>query len=63
LRRLDGGRADPALCLWHAVLYAGTMMFVFPQIASVALVLTTPYKQALNDWLLGTTLINRYRDG
>lgn len=60
LRRLDGGRADPALCLWHSVLYAGTMGFVLPQIGSVALMLVTPYKQGLNDWLLGTTLVNRF---
>ncbi|GAB4267892.1 MAG: RDD family protein [Pararhodobacter sp.] len=62
LRRLDGGRPDPALCLWHSVLYAGTMMFVLPQIGSVALMLTTPYKQGLNDWLLGTTMISRFHD-
>jgi len=60
LRRLDGSRPDPALCLWHSAIYAGTMAFVVPQVASVALMLTTPFKQGLNDWLLGTTLVNRF---
>ncbi|MCB1396592.1 MAG: RDD family protein [Rhodobacter sp.] len=60
LRRLDGSRPDPTLCLWHSAIYAGTMAFVVPQVASVALMLTTPYKQGLNDWLLGTTLVNRF---
>lgn len=60
LRRLDGRRADPATCLWHSVIYSVGMVFVVPQIGSVALMLVTPYKQGLNDWLLGTTLVNRY---
>lgn len=60
LRRLDARRADSTLCLWHSVLYAFSMVFVFPQIASIALMLVTPYKQGLNDWLLGTTLVNKF---
>ncbi|MCB1406661.1 MAG: RDD family protein [Rhodobacteraceae bacterium] len=60
LRRLDGQRADPVVCLWHSVIYSIGMVFVVPQIGSVALMLSTPYKQGLNDWLLGTTLVNRF---
>lgn len=60
LRHLDGRRADSGTCLIHSVIYAFTMMFVVTQIGSVALMLTTPYKQGLNDWILGTTLINRF---
>lgn len=63
LVRLDGGRPDPDLCTWHAVLYSLTMVFVVPQVVSVGLMLTTPYRQGLNDWLLGTTLVNRFVEG
>jgi len=60
LRRLDGTRADDTTCLLHSVIYAASMIFVVPQIGSVALMLITPYKQGLNDLLLGTTLVNRF---
>lgn len=59
LRRLDGGRPDPLTCLWHAAIYSGCMATVLGQIASVALMLTTPYRQGLNDMLLGTTMVHR----
>jgi hypothetical protein len=32
------------------------------QIASVALMLTTPYRQGLNDLILGTTMVHRDQD-
>lgn len=60
LRRLDGQRPDTTLALWHSALYALQMSFVVPQIISVAMMLTTRYKQGLNDWLLGTTIVGRY---
>lgn len=60
LRRLDASRPDPTLCLWHSVIYSVSMVFVFPQIGSIALMLITPYKQGLNDWVLGTTLVNNF---
>lgn len=60
LRHLDGRRAEPMICLWHAVIFSASMASVFGQIASVGLMLTTPYRQGLNDVILGTTLINRY---
>lgn len=59
LRRLDGGRPDQTLCLWHAGLHAASMVLVVPQIASVAMILLSPRRQALNDWLLGTAMVNR----
>ena len=59
-RRLDGRQPDQALALWHSVIYALSMTFVLGQIASVALMLVTPYRQGLNDWILGTTVVNRY---
>jgi len=63
LRHLDGRRAEPVTCLWHAVIFSASMASVFGQIVSVALMLTTPYRQGLNDVILGTTLINRYLEG
>ncbi len=59
LRRLDGRAPDAVLCLWHSVIYALGMVFVAPQIASVAMMMVTPYRQGLNDMILGTTMINR----
>lgn len=62
LRHLDGRRPDPVVCLWHAILFSTSMATVLGQIVSVGLMLITPYRQALNDLILGTTMINRYLD-
>lgn len=59
LRRLDGSRPEPVRILWHAALYSAAMATVVGQIASVALLLTTPYRQGLNDLILGTTMVHR----
>lgn len=59
-RSLDGRRPDSTLALWHSVIYALSMTFVLGQIASVTMMLVTPYRQGLNDWVLGTTIVNRY---
>lgn len=60
LRGLDGQRPDQTTALWHSALYALQMSFVLPQIASVAMMMTTRYKQGLNDWLTGTVVVGRY---
>jgi uncharacterized RDD family membrane protein YckC len=60
LRRLDGRRADTTTCFWHALIFSGSMTLVVPQVLSVALMLLTPYRQGLNDVILGTTVLNRY---
>jgi len=62
LRHLDARRPDAMTCLWHSVIYSASMVFVLPQIGSVALMLTTPYKQGLNDWFLSTTMVNRFHE-
>lgn len=62
LRRLDGTRPPPVVCFWHAAIYSGAMASVLGQIASVALLFTTPYRQALNDVILGTTMVHRDPD-
>lgn len=59
LRKLDGSFPDKDLVLKHSLIYAATMVFVVPQIGSVAMMLTTPHKQGLNDWLLGTAVVNK----
>ncbi len=60
LRHLDGRRANPTTCLWHAIIHVGSNVSILGQIASIGLILVTPHRQALNDVVLGTTLINRY---
>lgn len=59
LVRLDGTRTDPMTNLLHAAIYSGCMATVVGQVASVALMLTTPYKQGLNDVILRTTMVHR----
>lgn len=59
-RRLDGSVPSQEHALAYSVIYALSMTFVVPQILSVVLMLNTPYRQGLNDWLLGTTIINRF---
>ncbi|PVH28650.1 RDD family protein [Pararhodobacter oceanensis] len=60
LRHINGRTPETVTCLWHSVIYSASMVFMVPQIASVALMLTTPYKQGLNDVVLGTTMVNRF---
>jgi len=62
LRNLDASRPDQATCFWHSVLYSVSMVFFVLQIGSITLMFLTPYKQGLNDWLLGTTLVNRFSE-
>lgn len=59
LKTLAGDRPGPTILLWHSVIYAASMVFILPQIASIGLMLTSTYKQGLNDTLLGTTMLNR----
>lgn len=60
LRHLDGRRPDPMTCFWHAAIHVGSNISILGQVASIGLILVTPYRQALNDIVLGTTIINRY---
>ena len=60
LRQLNGRAPTREIALTHAILYALSMVFVLPQIGSVAMMMLTPYRQGLNDWILGTTVINQY---
>ncbi len=60
LRHLDGRRPEPSVCFWHATIFSLGLSLVVPQLASIGLMLTTPYRQGLNDVILGTTLVNRW---
>lgn len=60
LRRLDGRQAEPTACAIHATVFSLAQMFFLPQIISIALILTTPYRQSLADLVVQTTMINRY---
>lgn len=62
LRQLDGGKPDSNTCLWHAIIFSASMTTVIGQVISVGLMLTTPYRQGLNDVILRTAMINRYLD-
>lgn len=59
-RRLDGRAPDPMTAFLYSVLHAG-LWTVFPlQIASIVMILLTPYRQGLHDMLLGTTMLHRF---
>lgn len=60
LRHLDGRTPDPVVCFMHAAIFSLGMFLVVPQIVSIVLMLATPYRQGLNDTILGTTLVNRW---
>jgi uncharacterized RDD family membrane protein YckC len=60
LRHLSGRRPDPVICFFHAAVFSLGMFFVLPQAISVVLMFNTPYRQGLNDFLLRTTLVNRW---
>jgi len=59
LRRLDGRRPDATTIFWHAAIYSGSMATILGQLASVGLMFVTPYRQGLNDLILGTTMVHR----
>ncbi len=58
-RNLNGTRPDSLTALIYSVAHTG-MWTVFPlQIASVVMILLTPYRQGLHDMVLGTTMLHR----
>lgn len=62
LRHLDGRQPTSTVYFWHAAIYSGAMATFVGQIASVAMILTTPYKQGLNDLVMQTTMVHRDPD-
>lgn len=63
LRRRDGRRLDRGTALMHTLIYTGASLTVVLQIASVAMMLTSPRGQGLPDTLLGTVALNRPSGG
>jgi len=60
LRHLNGNQPGSVVCVWHSALFSLTMATIVGQMISVGLILITPYRQGLNDLILGTTMINTY---
>jgi len=59
LRTLGGERLDRGLALAHTLGFTVSMLTVLPQIASVAMMLSSARGQGLSDALLGTAMLNR----
>ncbi|MEM7709704.1 MAG: RDD family protein [Pseudomonadota bacterium] len=59
LRDHDGERLDGMQAGLHVLGYYASMTFVLPQLATIAAILTTPRRQGLTDFVLGTAAINR----
>lgn len=59
LRRLDGEVLDEAGAILHTAAFFGATLFALPQIASVALMATSPDGRGLHDRATGVALINR----
>ncbi|MGF1658826.1 MAG: RDD family protein [Rubrimonas sp.] len=59
LRRYDGARFDARDALIHTLLFGAMTLAVLPQIASMALMATSPVGRGAHDMLLGSTAINR----
>lgn len=59
LRRYDGARFTSADALLHTGLFSVMTLAVLPQMASVAVMATSPIGRGLHDMVLGSTAINR----
>lgn len=58
-RRLDGRRPDPVTALLYSVIHT-SIWTLFPlQIASMVMILLTPYRQGVHDLALGTTMLHK----
>ncbi len=58
-RHVDGRAPDAMMALGYSAMHAG-MWTVFPlQIASMVMILISPYRQGLHDFMLGTTMLHR----
>lgn len=59
LREADGGRLRGVTALLHTAGYIVSWVFVLPQVASAALMATSPRGRGLTDLVLGTAAIRR----
>ena len=57
-RHMDGRAPEPTVALAYSGMHAA-LWTVFPlQIASIAMILISPYRQGLHDYLLDTTMLH-----
>lgn len=59
-RRLNGTAPDPLTAFYYSAIHAGQWAVIPVQIASVVMILVTPYRQGLNDQIMGTTMLHRF---
>lgn len=58
-RHLNGARPDPMTAFFYSLAHTA-MWTMFPlQIASIATILLSPYRQGLHDMVMGTTMLHR----
>ncbi len=58
-RGLDGRAPDPMTAFAYSAIHAGQWAVVPVQIASIVMILVTPYRQGVNDMMTGTTMLHR----
>ncbi|WP_420838968.1 RDD family protein [Aliiroseovarius subalbicans] len=58
-----GERFDLSMAVLHTLGYSLSMSFVFPQMISIILMLTSARRQGLSDMVLGTAAVNRNAGG
>lgn len=62
-RHLNGARPNAATALIYSVAHTA-MWTMFPlQIASIVMIVLSPYRQGLHDQVLGTTMLHRMVEG
>lgn len=58
-RRLNGAAPDVQTAFFYGAMHVGLWAVLPLQIASVVMILVTPYRQGLHDMVLGTTMLHR----
>ncbi|MGP9790443.1 RDD family protein [Roseinatronobacter sp. NSM] len=58
-RRLDGRAPDVMTAFWYSAMHAGMWTVLPLQAASMVMILLTPYRQGLHDFVLNTTMLHR----
>ncbi|MBR3371850.1 MAG: RDD family protein [Rhodobacteraceae bacterium] len=58
-RRLDGRTPDVMTAFWYSAMHAGMWTVLPLQAASMVMILLTPYRQGLHDFVLNTTMMHR----
>jgi uncharacterized RDD family membrane protein YckC len=59
-RGLSGRVPDPLTAFYYSLIHAGQWAVLPVQIASVVMILVTPYRQGLNDHIMGTTMLHSF---